>query len=539
MTLCRRSTTRQVLLSRAESRAVDAALVGAGFPSLVLMENAGRGAARRILMLARRHDIDRAIVLVGPGNNGGDGLVVARHLMLAGLSVEVITLGDPAALRGDAAEMYRAWTAVGGTVTRAQPGHPNEPIAPSADPVMVIDALFGTGLSRPLEGLALELVRRANLRNDRSLSIALDIPSGLDADTGAPLGNEDAVFHATHTITFGTGKPGLYTGPGRRWSGKVFVVDLGAPLPAAVTDNASCWLVTGPTPLEPRAPDVHKGDNGRVLVIGGSPGMTGAALLAARGAHRAGAGLVTIASRAGNSIEARVTETMTLSLPTSPTEAVQLLEPAIARADAVVIGPGLGRDEWASAVLATTVARAKHLVIDGDALTLLAGERTLPTESTRVLTPHPLEMARLLGRPDAAAIQVDRLAAARECAKLYRSTVVLKGAGSVIATPEGWAFIVDCAEPALAVAGSGDVLAGAIAARLAERTPSWPVEEAVLQAVLAHGHAGMYLRRKRGSSRGVLASEIADQIGVILELGERKLEETSCNIPTRDAASVR
>jgi NAD(P)H-hydrate epimerase len=245
--------------------------------------------------------------------------------------------------------------------------------------------------------------------------------------------------------------------------------------------------------------------------------MTGAAILSARGAHRAGAGLVTIASRASAAIDEKILETMSLPLPDERAAAVQALEPHLTRADAVVVGPGLGRDAWAEAVLEAALTHAPRLVIDGDGLTLLAGSAPSAGEGTRVLTPHPLEMARLLGAHDAAAINADRVAAARECAKRYRATVVLKGAGSIVATEDGRAFVVDCAVPALGVAGSGDVLAGATAARLAEHGAAPSTEERVLQAVLAHARAGVRWHRERGTSRGALAHEIADYVGVVLE----------------------
>jgi NAD(P)H-hydrate epimerase len=507
------------LLTRAQSRAVDVALGEAEVPGVLLMENAGRGSAEVIATLAVERGVRRATVLVGPGNNGGDGLVVARHLVLAGLEVDVLSLGDPGALRGDAAVMRDAWYGVGGSIeiAGARPGDADERVPLPGE--LVVDALFGTGLSRPLDGLARALVRRANLRAERALSIALDIPSGLDADTGAALGSEDVVFRATHTLTFGTGKPGLYTGFGRRASGEVRVLHLGAPLPAAVVGQARAWLVASAGRLAPRSLDAHKGDNGRVLVVGGSAGMTGAALLAARGAHRAGAGLVTIASRAAAAIDGKVVETMSLPLPDDASAVGAVLQDVLARADAVVVGPGLGRDPWAEAVLDAALAHAPRLVVDGDALGLLGARARPVREAVRVLTPHPLEMARLLGRPDAAAINADRLGAAREGAARYQAVVVLKGAGSVVAMPDGRAFVIDCAAPALGVAGSGDVLAGVIAARLAEHHGAAAVVDRVLEAVLAHGRAGERVRRARGATRGALASEIADHIGAVLEGG--------------------
>lgn len=507
----------QPLLTREESRRVDATLIAAGVPGIVLMENAGRGAAEATLALARVRGLRRVAVLVGPGNNGGDGLVVARHLALAGLAVEVYSIVDPSALRGDAATMRDAWLAIGGHVTVVDeadlaPGRPWEGDAAE----VLVDGLFGTGLARPLAGAARAAIERANARLDRPLSIALDVPSGLDVDSGAPLGDAAGVFRATHTFTFGTSKPGLHTGHGCLVCGEVRVISLGAPLPAFV-GQARAHLAQR-RPLAARARDAHKGDNGHVLVVGGSEGKTGAALLCARGAHRAGAGLVTIATRTQTAIDAKVVETMSLALPDEPAAAVRTLGTMLPRYDAVAVGPGLGRDAWARAVLDAVLAGAQRVVIDADALGLLGERGVRESDAARVLTPHPLEMARLLGDPGGAAVvNADRLRAARECARRFGAIVVLKGAGTVIARPDGEVFLSPYAEPVLAVAGSGDVLAGAIAARLAERRPPAEFDEAVLDAVLAHGRAGERVRAERGSSRGALASEIADALSRALE----------------------
>jgi NAD(P)H-hydrate epimerase len=412
--------------------------------------------------------------------------------------------------------MRDAWKAIGGAI------HPM-PKDASSDALftealacdLVIDALFGTGLSRPLAGSALAAVHTANLRADRPLAVALDIPSGLDADTGAALGDEEAVFRATHTLTFAFGKPGLHTGFGVVACGDVTTVGIGARIDAFDASAVRVELVRRAA-LAARRVDAHKGDNGRVLVIGGSAGTTGAALLTARGAHRAGAGLVTIASRSADTIEPRVLETMTFAVDGDASTAAVALRDSVARADAVCVGPGLGRDEWGRAMVQLALEQSARVVIDADGLTLLASMVLAATERVRVLTPHPLEMARLLGRPDAASVNADRVSAARDCAKRYQAIVVLKGAGSVIADANGRIAIVGCAEPALGVAGSGDVLAGVISARLAERGDGAAFER-VVEAVVAHGRAGESVRRAGGGTRGALAGEIADAVSGVLE----------------------
>ncbi len=506
---------RERLLTRGSARARDKQLIDAGVPSVVLMENAGRGAAEGIASLARARGISRAVVLAGPGNNGGDGLVVARHLVLAGLTVELWAV-DPTLFAGDARLMRDAWLAIGGTVRALPSEFADDAAWRAVESDLVIDALFGTGLSRPLGGAALTAVRRANARADRPLSIALDIPSGLDVDTGAALGTDDMAFRATHTFTFGASKLGLHTGLGARVAGRVSVVSLGAPVPPQPAVDACTVELVRRVRVPPRRIDAHKGDNGHALVIGGSAGKTGAALLSARGAHRGGAGLVSIASRSIASIEPRVMETMTLALPDDAWAALAALQPMWARTDAVLAGPGLGQDEWASAIVQAALDQARRLVLDADALSLLPSLDRAKSKAVCVLTPHPLEMARLLGQEGAASVNADRIPAARACAFKYKSYIVLKGAGSIVSSPDGRCAIVDCAEPALGVAGSGDVLAGVLAARLAERGDD-DVFERVLSAVVAHGRAGAMLRDQRGASRGLLATEIADAVSAVME----------------------
>jgi NAD(P)H-hydrate epimerase len=324
------------------------------------------------------------------------------------------------------------------------------------------------------------------------------------------------VFRATNTFTFGAGKPGLYTGLGVEVSGMVETVHLGAQLPVVI-GSGTTHLVTAAT-LSARPHDVHKGDNGRVVIVGGSAGMTGAAVLAARAAHRAGAGLVQIATRAPERIDPKIVEATSIALAAAPADAAREVGELLAKADAAVVGPGLGRDDWGRAVLEAACASAKRLVLDADALTLLAAHGNPSGEAARVLTPHPLEMARLLGHSDADAINVDRLAAARACASKFAATVVLKGAGTVVATREGACWILPFAEAALAVGGSGDVLSGALGARLAERRPGAELLDATLEATVAHARAGSIARRARGgASRGLLAHEIADALSAALE----------------------
>jgi hydroxyethylthiazole kinase-like uncharacterized protein yjeF len=487
------------LLTRSQSRDVDATLARRGMSTALLMENAGRGAAERIAASARARGLAWVDVLCGPGNNGGDGLVVVRHLRLAGLNAQAFPLEDPACWSGDAGIMRDALRATYPDALRAAGSW--EGVHRDA---LVIDALFGTGLSRPIAGRAAEWVARCH----GGAVMALDVPSGLDADTGSALGS--AVLRAEETLTFGASKPGLHTGDGRVLAGEVTVIPLGAPAPI---DACAQWLLSD-VALAPRAVDAHKGTAGRVLIVGGSEGMLGAGWLCALGAHRMGAGLVTLASRAlGPGTVPHVIETMTRALDGDEARARAQILDAGQRADVVVVGPGLGTDAWAMCALDAVCALDRPTVFDGDALNLLARGFDRPLPAWAVLTPHPLEAARIAGSGDVAGVQADRLGCARAIAQARGAVTALKGAGTIVALPDGRAWIHPFAEPSLAVAGSGDVLAGAIAARIADRDregSSW--HEAVLEGVFAHGRAGEVLRARRGTARGGLAREIADAL---------------------------
>jgi NAD(P)H-hydrate epimerase len=318
-----------------------------------------------------------------------------------------------------------------------------------------------------------------------------------------------AVIRAELTLTFGTSKPGLHTGEGRVLAGEVSVIHLGALAPIASCER---WLAREVT-VAPRAIDAHKGTAGRVLIVGGSAGTVGAGWLSALGAHRMGAGLVTLASRANSQAALHTIETMTLSLDGDERSASDAVATAVRATDAAVVGPGLGRDAWARSVLEAVLAIDRPRVLDGDALTLLGAGGARSLGERTVLTPHPLEAARLLGAADATEINRDRVSAARAIAARYECAAVLKGAGTVIALRDGRVWVLPFAEPTLAIAGSGDVLAGAIAARLADREGAGrPWHEAAIEGAFAHGRAGVSLRARRGTVRGALAHELADEL---------------------------
>lgn len=494
------------VLSREQIRAFDKeAIERRSVPSLVLMENAGRNATdileREMLGGSARNK--RVVVLSGSGNNGGDGFVIARHLLARGAQVSVQLAGEHAKLKGDARANADAWLGLGGTI---------DPIAATFDGYdAIVDALFGTGLDRPLEGAVLDLVSATHAVSDRVF--AVDIPSGLDAQTGAILG---AAVRAAHTVTFAHHKLGMLTPNGAARAGRVHVVDIGVPASLAATHDAE---LLEPSDIvhfvTPRAPDAHKYRAGHVGVLAGSPGKTGAALLVGRGALRAGAGAVTVATwhDALPSLQARVLEVMTASLDALEKPLIEVAASFAAAKRAVVAGPGFGTDERAAtAIRALLVGYDGNVILDADALTLYTGrpQELASARANLILTPHSGEAARMLGTT-ADAIEADRFTAVRTLARRARAVVVLKGAHTLIATPEGRVAISPIANPALATAGSGDVLSGIIGANACNMQPF----EAACTGVWLHGAAAEAWTRS-GRHRGMLASEIADQVPDVL-----------------------
>jgi NAD(P)H-hydrate epimerase len=482
-------------LTREQVRTVDRiAIEELGIPGTTLMENAGRGAAEVARRMVRARGA-RVTVVAGTGNNGGDGFVVARHLAASGAKVRVVCLGEP---RTDDARAMLARIRRSRGVRIEGAGAAIEP----AD--LVVDAILGTGLDREPTGEARRAIER--LAGVRAPVLALDVPSGLDADTGLPLG---LAVRATATATFVAPKRGLVTTPGIDHAGAVHVVSIGTPAElldrtgwdGEVLEAADARALV---PARPRSG--HKGTFGHVLVVGGSPGRTGAAWLAATAALRTGSGLVTIAARgtAAQALDAKVVEAMTETLSVAPETAAERLATLASGKDALVVGPGLGVD--AGAVVAAALAGSLPAVVDADALTILGRRtdalrgRTAPT----VLTPHPGELSRLLGIP-VAAVQSDRIGAARRAAEAAHATVVLKGARTVVAEPSGAVAVNSTGGPVLATAGSGDVLAGVVGSLLGAGLGA---SEAARLGVYLHGLAGD-LCAADGRDRGVLASEVA------------------------------
>jgi ADP-dependent NAD(P)H-hydrate dehydratase / NAD(P)H-hydrate epimerase len=429
-------------------------------------------------------------VLCGPGNNGGDGYVVARLARAQGLGVAVVALGDPRSLAGDARRAFEDFSAGGG---RCEPWSPS---VLQAD--VIVDAIFGTGLAREVSGEAAAVIVAVNA-SGRPV-VAVDIPSGLHADSGAVLG--DAV-RADLTVTFIGRKLGFYTGEGLDRVGRVLLDDLAVPsgtfdgtIPAARLIGKEAVARALPR----RARTSHKGSHGHVLVIGGGPGMPGAARLAGEAALRAGAGLVTLAVHPDNTGTVATRPELMCVAATSAAD----LKAALERATVIAVGPGLGQGAWAEALFAAAIASGLPMVVDADALNLLAAA---PRSCERwVLTPHPGEAARLLGI-SSTAVQADRLAAARELQARHGGVAVLKGAGSIVYPPGGPPFICDRGNPGMAAGGMGDVLTGVIAGIAAQ---CGDLGLAARAGVFVHAQAGDLAAR--AGERGMLASDVLRQV---------------------------
>lgn len=459
-----------------------------GIPGYELMTRAGHATLNglRALWPAARS----VAVLCGPGNNGGDGYVVARVARAQGLRTRVVALVEPSRLQGDARRAYQDFVAAGG---RCEPWSPE---VLEAD--VIVDAIFGTGLVREVSGELASVIAAANGAGHPI--VAVDIPSGLHADSGAVLG---IAARAALTVTFIGRKLGCYLGAGPEHVGRLQFDDLTVPPETYATQLPAAHLLGEAdvaVALPRRRHGAHKGDQGHVLVVGGGPGMPGAARLAAEAALRAGAGLVTVAVHPDNaSVVAARPELMCIAAGTSAD-----LAPALERATVLAIGPGLGRSEWGRDLLETALAAGLPAVVDADALNLLAGA---PRRSDRwLLTPHPGEAARLLG-VSVAEVQADRLAAARELQSCYGGTVVLKGAGSLVLSPGESPRLCDRGNPGMATGGMGDVLTGVIAGIAAQ---CGDLTTAARAGVFVHAQAGD-LAARRGE-RGLLAGDVLEQV---------------------------
>ncbi len=478
------TTPRPIYLTR-DTRKIEAKFL----PAHRLMEAAGLAAAELARELLGEGGTS-VLVLAGPGNNGGDALVLARHLKQWWFKVDVVFTGDEKKLPRDAARALRLWQKVGGILHNKIPAGKWD---------LAVDGLFGIGLKRRLEGRYAQLVERINQLGIPVLT--LDVPSGLDADTGRILG---AAVRATHTVTFIALKPGLLTAEGVNCCGEIHV--RGLDIDAAATLPPKGWLLSQATcpRLKQRPRNSHKGLFGNVGILGGATGMVGAALLAGSAALKLGAGRTYVALLAKNAplVDPLQPELM-LRLPK------ELLE--IDNLDCLALGPGLGKSNEAQHFLAAALKTKLPLVLDADALNLLGADHKLQLLLKRrtaatILTPHPAEAGRLLNS-GTEEIQRDRLAAALEIASLFRCHVVLKGAGSICALPDGSWYINSSGNPGMASAGMGDVLTGMIAALIAQGLSAG---NAMLLAVYLHGAAADDLVAHGVGPAGLTASEVTD-----------------------------
>ncbi len=473
------------LYSVAEIRAIEQTAM-ATLPQGTLMRRAGQAAAQAALAMLKG---DTVLVLAGPGNNGGDALEVAASLAHGGIDVSVLHLAGATSSPETALALQR---------TRASDARFIDVLPSGQRWDLIVDGLFGIGLARPLDGAARALVHAVNAA--RCPVLALDVPSGLDADSGAVVGPDGVAIHATSTVTFISDKPGLHTCAGRDYAGAVSVATLGidpALLPRASAQLNQCALFDAH--LLPRPHNSHKGSFGDVAIIGGARGMAGAAILAARAALFGGAGRVFAAA-------------LEPGLPYDSVQPEIMLRDAASfdtKGSTLVVGPGLGDSATAMRLLAAALDGAAPLVLDADALNLISASVDLQARlagraAPAIATPHPLEAARLLG-VTSAVIQGDRLAAARELAARLACIVVLKGSGSVIADPAGAVVINPTGNPGLASGGTGDVLAGLCGALLAQGWPAW---EAALGAVWVHGAAADQLVAQGIGPIGLTAGEL-------------------------------
>ncbi len=531
------TSERKPVLSRADMRRLDEYTIANGTRSLDLMERAGERVAAFLfdhqedLVPVEDEDTEApcALVLAGPGNNGGDGYVVARLLADEGWEVTVAVCGRKPASGTDPAINMERWTeAEGAVVTMARA---IEQLAErEATPYdLVIDALFGTGLDRPLDGRYVDLV--VALNGSGLPVVAIDIPSGLCADTGRTLG---VAVLADATVTLGAAKPGLFLGSGPNHVGRIDVADIGLsdpedaglePIGFVIDDElCSAWVPH-------RHATTHKGDLGHVLVVGGSAGRTGAVVLAARGALRAGAGLATMAvpDTLAGLVDLALTEAMTFALADDgngrvASDAWKSAELSAASFDCAVIGPGLGTGTGAGALVRAFVEQyAGPLVIDADALNALAAlgwpalvelfaRRRAAGHRMAILTPHPGEMGRLLGATTAE-VQADRLGACRKLAAGLNATVILKGAGTLVSDGVQTGFN-SSGNAGMATAGMGDVLAGVVATLVAQTDDT---VAAACVGAFVHGLAGDLLS-EQWQGPGYLAGELADAVPEALAL---------------------
>jgi NAD(P)H-hydrate epimerase len=511
------------ILTTDQMRQVEQECARIGLPSDVLMENAGRAVAEELKKILGDIARQSVLILVGPGNNGGDGLVAGRYLHDWGAKVNLYLFSQrPPEDRNFALVQERSipWLDAN---QDSNLGQLDEWLSSAT---VVLDAVFGTGKSRPLAGIfasALNKVTEVKGKRRGLRIIAVDLPSGLDADSGAV---DPACLYADNTITLGFPKPGLFNSPGAERAGQITVVGIGIS-PHLAKEGISELITDAWAELVlPKRPfAANKGSFGKVLVVAGSINYIGAAYLACSGAIRVGAGLVTLATATSLQpiLAAKLTEVTYLPLPETNLgiigpEAAKLVKRVFGEYNVMLVGCGLGQSRPTVRFIRSTLSRIKtrplSLVVDADGLNTLARVRRWWRRLTgdAILTPHPGEMARLTGI-SIDAVQSDRLGTAKKAAQEWHKTIVLKGAYTVIASSDGRAMVSPFANPGLASAGTGDVLAGVIAGLVAQGVPLF---EAAVGGVYLHGKAGEMVKAKLGDA-GMVASDLAPALPLVIK----------------------
>lgn len=493
-------------------------------PGIVLMENAGRGAAEEILKAFPEMKKKRVAIISGKGNNGGDGFVIARYLMNRGVSVRVFLLTEPKALRGDAETNYFIFHRMKGEVIPVPSSKEYQKAKKEIEKAdLLVDAIFGTGLDAEVRGYYREVIDHLNTL--QKPIVAVDIPSGLSADTGKPLGT---AIRATLTLTFGLPKIGLLISPGVEYVGTLKVIDIGFPNRLIEEEQIQTYLIEKEEIYKwlsiPRRLDTHKGDYGHLLVIAGSVGKTGAAAMACEAALRMGAGLVTLAiPKSLNPImEMKLTEVMTEPLPETQKQTLSLkaYSPLLRLCEnkkAVLIGPGIGtHPETQTLILKLIKTLNLPMILDADGLNALATQAKFPSlnHPLFILTPHPGEMARLI-HSTSKEVQENRIGISRAFSTSNRVYLVLKGFRTLIATPTGDIYINPTGNPGLASGGTGDVLSGMIGGLICQ---GFDPLSSLQAAVYLHGLAGDEVAKEMGE-KSLVATDLIKKIPSLLQGG--------------------
>jgi hydroxyethylthiazole kinase-like uncharacterized protein yjeF len=491
-------------------------------PGIVLMENAGRGAAEAISNAFPDILKKKVAIIAGKGNNGGDGFVIGRYFLNRGIPVKAFLLADPKALRGDAETAFQIFLRMKGEVLPIPSSKDYQRVKKDLEKFdFLIDSIFGTGLDAEVRGYYREVIDHLNTL--QKPIIAVDIPSGLDANTGKPLGT---AIRASLTVTFGLPKVGQLISPGIDYVGAMKIIDISIPRKLVEEEKFQTYLLEGEDIRKwlstPRRSDTHKGDYGHLLVIAGSVGKTGAAAMACEAALRMGAGLVTLAiPKSLNGImEMKLTEVMTEPLPETPKQTLSLrafnsLLRLCENKKAVIIGPGIGTfKETQSLILKLIKTLDLPIILDADGLTALATQpKIIPaTNRSLILTPHPGEMARLIGFT-AKEVQEDRIGISRKFSQSRHVHLVLKGHRTLVATPKGEIFINPTGNPGMASGGTGDVLTGMIGGLICQGLGILP---SLQISVYLHGLAGDEVTLEKGE-KSLVATDLIQKIPVLLQ----------------------